>query len=196
MNPQLKLLIGAYSFIKYFYKMKIFSKIILLLFFFVLICNLEVFSQKPSTRQIQYVCSPCGQLCDNEIYSAPGVCTKCNMKLVDKKTIVHKNVSPAALAKFIKSNPNLLILDVRTKEEFEGKAEPNFGSIKNAINIPISEMEKGAYKQLDKNKTILVYCSHSHRSSIVSYLLTQNGFKSIVNLSGGMSVVSDKSVLK
>ncbi|MEI6088301.1 MAG: rhodanese-like domain-containing protein [Bacteroidota bacterium] len=118
------------------------------------------------------------------------------MKLVDKKTIVHKNVSPAALAKFIKSNPNLLILDVRTKEEFEGKAEPNFGSIKNAINIPISEMEKGAYKQLDKNKTILVYCSHSHRSSIVSYLLTQNGFKSIVNLSGGMSVVSDKSVLK
>ena len=49
MNPQLKLLIGVYSFIKYFYKMKIFSKIILLLFFFVLICNLEVFSQKTST---------------------------------------------------------------------------------------------------------------------------------------------------
>jgi rhodanese-related sulfurtransferase len=100
-------------------------------------------------------------------------------------------VPPASLAAFIKSNPDLLILDVRTKEEFEGKADPDFGTIKNAVNIPIAELEKGAYQQLDKNKTILVYCSHSHRSSKVSYLLTQNGFSNIVNLLGGMSEVHD-----
>jgi rhodanese-related sulfurtransferase/DNA-directed RNA polymerase subunit RPC12/RpoP len=176
--------------------MKIFSKIIALPLFFALICNFSGSAQKVPTSLIQYVCSPCGQLCDKEIYSAPGVCAKCKMKLVDKKTIVHKSISPSGLSKFIKSNPKLLIIDVRTKEEYDGKAEPNFGTIKNAVNIPISEMEKGAYSKLDKNKTILVYCSHSHRSSVVSYTLTQNGFKNIVNLSGGMSVVTDKSILK
>ena len=176
--------------------MKTYNKIIALLFFFVLTFNLTGFAQKTTTGLIQYVCSPCGQSCDKEIYTAPGVCTKCNMKLVDKKTIVHKTVTPSELSKYIKATQNLLIVDVRTKEEFEGKAEPNFGTIKNAINIPISEFEKGAYSKLDKNKTILLYCSHSHRSSVVSYLLTQNGFKNIVNLSGGMSVVTDRSVLK
>lgn len=176
--------------------MKNHRKIFLFLIIAALISSLDSSAQKPANSLIQYVCSPCGQSCDNEIYSAPGVCTKCNMKLVDKKTIVHKSIKPAELSAYIKSNPKLLILDVRTKEEFDGKADPNFGTIKNAINIPINEIEKGAYKQLDKNKTILVYCSHAHRSNVVSYLLTQNGFKSIVNLSGGMSVVTDKSVFK
>jgi rhodanese-related sulfurtransferase len=118
------------------------------------------------------------------------------MKLVDKKSIRHKSVSPSDLSKFLKSTKNLLVLDVRTKDEFEGHGEPDFGTLKNSVNIPISEIEKGGFKGLDKNKTILVYCSHSHRSSRVSYLLTQNGFKNVVNLLGGMSEVKDKAVRK
>jgi rhodanese-related sulfurtransferase len=118
------------------------------------------------------------------------------MKLVDKKSIIHKSVSPSDLTKFLNVTKNLLVLDVRTKDEFEGHGDPDLGTLKNSVNIPISEIEKGGFKELDKNKTILVYCSHSHRSSRVSYLLTQNGFKNIVNLLGGMSEVKDKSVRK
>jgi len=98
------------------------------------------------------------------------------MTIVDKKSIIHKSVSPLDLSNFLKSTKNLLILDVHTKGEFEGHGEPDFGTLKNSVNIPISEIEKGGFKGLDKNKTILVYCSHSHRSSRVSNLLTQNGF--------------------
>lgn len=154
------------------------------------------FAQKSAIAPKKYCCTPCGIKCDKELYDKPGTCTHCKMPLVEKKTITHSSVAPAALAGFLKSTPGLVVLDVRTKEEFEGKADPDFGTLRNAINIPISELEKGAYSKLDKNKTILVYCSHSHRSSRVSYLLTQNGFKKVVNLLGGMSEVNDKSVLK
>ncbi len=167
----------------------------LLLFTIGLSSHLVSAAQKTSTTQTRYVCTPCGLACDKEVHTVPGICSGCKMKLVDRKTILHKTLSPVGLSKFIRSTPNLLILDVRTKEEFDGQGVPDFGTIKNAVNVPISDIEKGAYKNLDKHKTILVYCSHSHRSSRVSYLLTQNGFTKIVNLSGGMSEVTDKSVL-
>jgi rhodanese-related sulfurtransferase len=169
-----------------------------ILLFVIIIClgSQIGFTQKISQVKIQYVCSPCGINCDNKVFEGPGLCPKCKMNLVDKKSITHKSVSPSDLSKFLKSTKNLLVLDVRTKDEFEGHGDPDFGSLKNSVNIPISDIEKGGYKGLDKNKAILVYCSHSHRSSRVSYLLTQNGFKNVVNLLGGLSEVTDRSVLK
>ena len=83
------------------------------------------------------------------------------------------------------------------QEEFEGKANPDFGSLQNAINIPIQELET-RIEELDayKNKQVIVYCSQSHRSPRASYLLTQNGFTKVTNLAGGMSVMEDKSCKK
>jgi len=176
--------------------MKKYYNRIIVLFVWIGVSINPAFAQKPSPIKIKYVCSPCGMSCDKEVFDSPGICSNCKMKLVDKKTVTHKSVSPSALSKFLQSTRNLQILDVRTKEEFEGKGEPDFGTLKNSVNMPISEIEKGGFQRLDKKKTILVYCSHSHRSSRVSYLLTQNGFKHIVNLLGGMSEVTDKSVLK
>jgi rhodanese-related sulfurtransferase len=43
-----------------------------------------------------------------------------------------------------------------------------------------------------KNKNIIVYCSHSHRSPRASYILNQNGFKNVTNMAGGMSVWNDE----
>lgn len=171
------------------------NKILLFIISICLTCKIG-FTQKTSQVKTQYVCSPCGMNCDNEVFERLGQCLKCKMKLVDKNSITHKSLSPSHLSKFLKLTKDLVVLDVRTRDEFEGHGMPDFGTIKNAVNIPISEIEKGGYKELDKNKTILVYCSHSHRSSRVSYLLTQNGFKHVVNLLGGMSEVSDKSVRK
>jgi rhodanese-related sulfurtransferase len=84
---------------------------------------------------------------------------------------------------------NVVFLDVRTPAEFNGNANDKFGAIKNAINIPVQELETrmnelGKYK----DKEIIVYCSHSRRSPRASYMLTQNGFKKVTNMLGGMSV--------
>ena len=150
--------------------------------------------QKKANHPAQYACIPCGYDCDKKIYKNPGTCAHCQMPLVKKSTIVFKTIQPSAICKYIAAHPGVVLLDVRTKEEFEGKANPDFGSLQNAINIPIKELEKRmAELSPFKKKQLIVYCSHSHRSPRASYLLTQNGFSNVANLAGGMSVVVDNA---
>jgi rhodanese-related sulfurtransferase len=47
-----------------------------------------------------------------------------------------------------------------------------------------------------KDKEMIVYCSHSHRSPQACYILTQNGFSNVTNMAGGMSVMNDNSCKK
>lgn len=157
-----------------------------------------VWAQDAATSQKEtYQCLPCGNNCDTITHNAPGTCTHCNMQLVKKSTVTYKNIEPAVLCHYIKSHPNVVLLDVRTKEEFENKADPDYGTLKNAINIPVQELEQRiteiAYL---KNKEIIVYCSRSHRSPQASYILTRNGFSNIINMAGGMSVLYDKDCKK
>ena len=153
--------------------------------------------QKGNSKDEVYVCIPCGNECDNATYKEPGMCSHCNMKLVKKSTVNFKTIQPSEICDYIAKHPDVVLLDVRTKEEFEGKANPNFGSLKNAINIPVQELENRLSEIADlKNKEIIVYCSHSHRSPRASYLLTQNGFTNVTNMAGGMSVMNDHACKK
>ena len=168
----------------------------LLPFLFILSVITSGYSPSEKNKE-KYVCLPCGLDCDLTEYDEPGKCQQCQMELVKKSTITFKTVDPAAICSYISKNPSAILLDVRTKEEFEGTMEPNFGTLKNAINIPIGEVEKriGELKKF-KDREIIVFCSHSHRSPQVSYLLTQRGFKKISNMSGGMSVMIDTACKK
>jgi rhodanese-related sulfurtransferase/DNA-directed RNA polymerase subunit RPC12/RpoP len=147
-----------------------------------------------------YVCLPCGSSCDAITTSSTGNCAHCNMQMVKKSNVVFDTVLPAQLYSHIKKagTNNVVLLDVRTAEEFNGTAPEKFGRLKNAINIPIQQLQERlnelyAYKQ----KEIIVYCSHSHRSPQASYLLTQNGFKKVTNMQRGMHIwkqeVKDKA---
>lgn len=162
---------------------------IVLLITSVLIISLYSFSNKniESSIAIKYTCLPCGSGCDSMAYDKPGTCSHCNMKLVDRSTIVHKNIQPGNMCSL--DVKNVVFLDVRSTAEFNGTAEDKFGAIKNAINIPVQDLEK-RMNELEKykDKEIIVYCSHSHRSPRASYMLTQNGFKKVTNMLGGMSV--------
>lgn len=139
----------------------------------------------------QFVCLPCGSGCDTIQYKTTGTCGHCSMELVKRSTVTHSNVEPENLCSFIAKAGynNVLLLDVRTPEEFEGRAEAKFGRLNNAINIPVQDLEK-RINELDnyRNKEIIVYCSHSHRSPRASYMLTQKGFNKVTNMQGGMSV--------
>lgn len=146
-----------------------------------------------ATKEI-YQCIPCGYDCDKQVYDKAGQCPSCHMELVKQNSIVFKTIEPSEICVYIKSHPNVVLLDVRTKEEFEGKAEPNFGTLKNAINLPIQEFDT-KLNSIDslKDKEIIVFCSHSHRSPRASYLMNQNGFTNVTNMAGGMSVLKDNS---
>ncbi len=94
----------------------------------------------------------------------------------------------------IANNPNLLLLDVRSPGEYADTTRfisSRIGRLKGAINISIDSVEKH-FKDLKayKDKTILVYCSHSQRSRVVSKFLADSGFKNIYSLNGGMTEVN------
>ena len=110
-----------------------------------------------------FVCLPCGYGCDNLVYKESGFCAQCNMPLVNKATIFFKNIEPAEICSFIKKRgkQKVVLLDVRTNEEFTGNAPDKFGRLDGAINIPVQELAS-RIKELNqyKNKDILVYCIH------------------------------------
>ena len=144
----------------------------------------------------EYQCMPCGNDCDKTYHDQPGECEHCHMPLVKRSTIVFNTIKPADICSYIANHPGVVLLDVRTKEEFEGKTD-DYGTIKNAINIPIQELEKRVTELNDlKQKDIIVYCSFSKRSPRASYFLSTNGFKHVINMEGGMSTMSDKSCKK
>ncbi|MDZ7646597.1 MAG: rhodanese-like domain-containing protein [Cytophagales bacterium] len=80
----------------------------------------------------------------------------------------------------MQANPKALVLDVRTLGEFNGTNMEvmSFGHFKNAININVEELER-RLSELDqyKDREVLIYCSHSHRSPRASYLLSTQGLK-------------------
>jgi len=142
----------------------------------------------------EYVCLPCGNDCDSQVYDQPGSCPNCNMPLVKKSTVNIKNIQPSEVCNYIAQHPNVVLLDVRTKEEYEGRANPDYGTLRNAINIPLQELNSRlANISSLKNKEIIVYCSHSHRSPQATYMLMQNGFTNVTNMAGGMSVMKDNA---
>ena len=119
------------------------------------------------------------------------------MPLVPASTISFTEVPAADICNYMKQHPQAVLLDVRTRAEYEGTTDPQFGTLKGAINIPVQELAKRLAELAPyKEREVLVFCSHSHRSPQAAYLLTRQGFRNVVNMSGGMSVVQDPTCKK
>jgi rhodanese-related sulfurtransferase len=73
-------------------------------------------------------------------------------------------------------NQGAIVIDVRTKEEYDIK------HYKNALNIPYDEIENHL-KELEqyKEKPIILYCRTGRRSGIAKEILEKYGFKRVIN---------------
>jgi len=80
----------------------------------------------------------------------------------------------------IESKPSLIILDVRTQEEYDS------GHIERAILIPIDELEN-RLDELSKNDELLVYCRTGRRSSNAMNILQADGFTKIFHMNDGIT---------
>ena len=103
----------------------------------------------------------------------------------------YKNVASAEAISLLTSTPDLVIIDIRTKEEFASKdtvLQNNMGRLKNAINIPqnVFASKIDSYK-IPVNKTILLYDLNGYNSMDVVDILRAKGYTHIYNLFEGLS---------
>ncbi|MCI6115065.1 MAG: rhodanese-like domain-containing protein [Spirochaetales bacterium] len=79
----------------------------------------------------------------------------------------------------MKETEGYILLDVRTKEEYES------GYIPGAINIPLSDINENVVSSLpDKSQMILVYCRSDNRSRQASDKLSKLGYTNIIEIGG------------
>ena len=92
----------------------------------------------------------------------------------------YENVDVKGFAELM-NNPNVVVLDVRTADEFKD------GHLEGALNIDQAQSDfiQKAKKMLPSDKTIAVYCRSGRRSASAAGKLAVEGYKA-VNLKGGI----------
>ena len=84
------------------------------------------------------------------------------------------------LTEFLQINDAILV-DVRRDDEYIN------GHIENSINIDyMSDEFVDKTERLDKNMPIILYCRSGRRSYLSAIKLSENGFKEVYNLEGGI----------
>ena len=97
---------------------------------------------------------------------------------------------------FLETNPNSIILDVRTEEEWNGVGKPDAESLNSKtffISLLLGPDRKKnenftkdfLQKKISKKDNILVICRSGVRSMAAAKLLQQEGYKNLVNISDG-----------
>ena len=101
-----------------------------------------------------------------------------------------KEIKSSEIKKFIDSNPDTVLLDVRTENEWRtvGKPDTKELGIKSFF-ITISQdpvfLER-VKKNIDKKKQVLVMCAAGGRSIVAANLLANEGYNTL-NISDGFS---------
>lgn len=97
----------------------------------------------------------------------------------DTQTLEVINVSPEKAKEMIEENDNIIVLDVRTEEEFKE------GHLEGAILLPDNQISNKAESILpDKDAKIIVYCRSGRRSAGASEALSQLGYSNVFDLGG------------
>ena len=95
-----------------------------------------------------------------------------------------ENISAKAATALIenhRSDPDFIILDIRTPAEFQA------GHISGAVMLDFySKSFASDFKALDRGKTYLIYCRSGNRSGQLMRAISDLGFKKIYNMESGL----------
>lgn len=96
-----------------------------------------------------------------------------------QEKIVYQEISPQEAQALLEEGQDVILLDVRTEEEFQEKRIPG------SVLIPDYDLaELAAQKLPDKDATILVYCRTGRRSEASSRQLIEMGYTRVYDLGG------------
>ena len=109
-----------------------------------------------------------------------------------------KQIKSSEVKNYIKENSNVVLLDVRTENEWTTLGKPNaedlnsktyFVTVSHDLSnwqVPDPNFVEKVKKNISKDKTILVMCAAGGRSMIAANLLEAEGY-SALNISDGYS---------
>jgi rhodanese-related sulfurtransferase len=87
------------------------------------------------------------------------------------------DISPAEVFEIMENDEDYMIVDVRTKEEYDS------GHLEGAILFPVQEL-LDRLDELPTNKPIIVYCRSGARSRSAAETLVANGFTMVYDMGG------------
>lgn len=94
--------------------------------------------------------------------------------------VSYQDISADQLKTMIDTDKNLLVVDVREKEEYDA------GHIAGSMLLATSEFSSRV-GELPKDKKIVLVCASGARSAQAAGYLVQQGYQDVYNLSGGLS---------
>ena len=109
-----------------------------------------------------------------------------------------KQIKSSEVKNYIKENSNVVLLDVRTENEWATLGKPNAEDLNSKTyfvtvspdlsnwQVPDPNFVENVKKNINKDKTILVMCAAGGRSLIAANLLEAEGY-SALNVSDGFS---------
>ncbi len=93
-----------------------------------------------------------------------------------------ESVSAKTAYEMMHKKPDIVVLDVRTEEEYAGD-----GHLEGALLFPLQRIKKEPEElKRFRGKTLLVYCRSGHRSVAASRILNDLGIDAI-NIEGGIN---------
>lgn len=97
------------------------------------------------------------------------------------------DVEADELAMDLPFDPNIVVVDVRKPVEYAD------GHVKDAVNIPLSEMtDPASMANLEEEQNIYVHCAGGYRSVIAASLLKRQGIHNLRNVLGGWGKIKEE----
>lgn len=90
----------------------------------------------------------------------------------------YHNLSAKAAKERIDSEPDIIIIDVRTEEEFNGEHIPT------AINIHLNDVCDEVEKLYEKDTKLFIYCRSGVRSRVATSQLALMGYSNVFDFGG------------
>ena len=103
------------------------------------------------------------------------------IKRIFYRSMDNKEINYCEVKRMKAQNPDVILLDVRSKQEYEE------GHLSGSVSLCLYDICKQANQILpDKQQTIIVYCSSGNRSKEAQETLETMGYENVYNLKGGL----------
>ena len=103
------------------------------------------------------------------------------LKKLFNREITNRQISYDIVRKMMKNNPDTILLDIRSKQEY------NEGHLPGSIFLNLYDIEKKAHNIIsDKTQIIITYCTSGIRSRKAQRILERMGYENVYNLKGGL----------